>query len=447
MKRGTDLSVFESMPVGRAVLKNVAPSVVSMLMVLVYNLADTFFIGLTRDDMQVAAVSIATHVFLIFMGLGTIFGVGGTSVISRAFGEGRVDYVKKVSAFCMWASVAVGVAIAALFIAFMDDVLRTLGASEDTWKPTKSYLSIVMLCGPFVLVANAFSNILRSEGQAARAMMGMLIGNLVNVVLDPVMILWLRWEIAGAAIATVIGNIAGAGYYIMYFLRGKSRLSIDPRDFAARGGVAKSVFAIGVPAALGPMFMSLSQIIMNRLMAGFNDLAIAAAGVAVKSILVIYMVSIGLSQGIMPLLGYCVGAKNWARYKAILKFSLIFSTALSVAMTGACLIFSDEIIGMFLTEKRSFEYGVKFAYILLSTAFMSGAFFCLISAISAIGAPVPALILNISRQGIIYIPALFVLRSFWGEYGLIWAQPVSDVLSLILAIALHIFAFRKLRRR
>jgi len=391
-------------------------------------------------------VSIATHVFLIFMGLGTIFGVGGTSVISRAFGEGRIDYVKKVSAFCMWASVAVGVAIAALFIAFMDDVLRILGASKDTWAPTKSYLSIVMLCGPFVLVANAFSNILRSEGQAARAMMGMLIGNLINVVLDPIMILWLRWEIAGAAIATVIGNIAGAGYYIMYFLRGKSRLSIDPRDFAARGGVAKSVFAIGVPAALGPMFMSLSQIIMNRLMAGFNDLAIAAAGVAVKSILVIYMVSIGLSQGIMPLLGYCVGAKNWARYKAILKFSLIFSTALSVAMTGACLIFSDEIIGMFLTEKRSFEYGVKFAYILLSTAFMSGAFFCLISAISAIGAPVPALILNISRQGIIYIPALFVLRSFLGEYGLIWAQPVSDVLSLILAIALHIFAFKKLRR-
>ena len=446
MKQKTDLSAFDSMPVNRAVIKNVIPSITSMLMVLVYNLADTFFIGLTKDDIQVAAVSLATHVFMIYMTFGTLFGIGGTSVISRAFGAGRDDYAKKVSSFCVWSSVIVGLVIPMLAIIFMDDLLPVIGASADTWTPTKEYLSIVLLCGPFMLVAQCFSNILRSEGQATKAMMGMLIGNITNVILDPIMILGFGWGIAGAAIATVIGCVVGAMYYIIYFMRVKSKLSINIRDFSVRNRVALSVFAIGLPAALGPMFMSLSQIIMNRLMAGYDDFAIAAAGVAAKSIMIIYMVSIGFSQGTMPLLGYCVGAKNWGRYKAILKFSVISSTALCMALTGLCYITNSSIIGTFLTEDISFEYGTQFAMILLSTAFMSGAFFSMISAIQAMGASFPALILNISRQGIIYIPALFALKALAGVYGLIWAQPVSDILSLILAVVLQAFALKKLRK-
>jgi putative MATE family efflux protein len=436
------LSTFDSMPVSKAVFKNVIPAIVSMLMVLVYNLADTFFIGLTRDDLQVAAVSLATHVFMIFMTFGTLFGIGGTSVISRAFGAGQDDYVKKVSSFCLWSSVVIGIAIPLLAAIFMDDLLPVLGASADTWTPTKNYLSIILLSGPFMLVAGCFSSILRSEGQATKAMTGMLIGNITNVVLDPIMILGLGWGVVGAAIATVIGSIVGAAYYIVYFLRINSKLSINLRDFSIGDRVALNVFAIGFPASLGPMFMSLSQMTMNRLMAGFDDLAIAAAGVAAKSIMIIYMVSIGFSQGIMPLLGYCVGAKNWPRYTAILRFSVMSSTVICIAMTGLCYLSNEMIIGAFLTEDVSFDYGVRFAKILLSTAFMSGAFFSMVSAIQAMGASVPALILNVCRQGVIYIPALFALRAIAGEYGLIWAQPVSDILSLILAVVLHAFAFR-----
>jgi len=442
VKPKTDLSMFDSMPVSRAVIKNVIPSILSMLMVLVYNLADTFFIGLTKDDLQVAAVSLATHVFMIFMTFGTLFGIGGTSVISRAFGAGRDDYAKKVSSFCVWSSVAVGIAIPLLATIFMEDLLHILGASADIWTPTKNYLSIVLLSGPFMLAAGCLASILRSEGQATKAMMGMLIGNMANVILDPIMILGFGWGIVGAAIATVIGSMVGVSYYIIYFMRVNSKLSVSLRDFSIGDKVALSVFAIGSPAALGPMFMSLSQITMNRLMAGYSDLAIAAAGVAVKSIMMIYMVSIGFSQGIMPLLGYCVGAKNWARYKAILSFSLISSTALCIVMTGLCYVSNEAIIGTFLTENISFAYGTQFAKILLSTAFMSGAFFIMISGIQAMGASIPALILNVCRQGIIYIPALFALRALAGVHGLIWAQPVSDVLSLTLALALHAFAFR-----
>lgn len=237
------------MPVPKAVMKNALPAMAAMLMVLIYNLADTFFIGQTHDDLQVAAVSLATPVFLIFMAVGTVFGIGGTSVISRAMGQGRQDHAKKVCSFCMWGCVAVGAAMSAFFLLFMDEILGWIGATPDTWDYAKTYLTIVSCCGPFVLIGNCYSNVIRAEGQSGKAMMGQLIGNLLNVVLDPLLILVFGWDIAGAAVATVIGNVVGAGYYILYFLRGSSTLSIRLKDFALGGGVCSGVLAIGIPAS------------------------------------------------------------------------------------------------------------------------------------------------------------------------------------------------------
>lgn len=266
----------------KAVFKNALPAMAAMLMVLIYNLADTFFIGQTHDDLQVAAVSLATPVFLLFMAVGTIFGNGGTSVISRAMGEGRTDYAKKVCSFCMWSCVGVGIIMSALFLLFMDQILALIGASADTWEYAKTYLTIVSLSGPFVLIANCYSNVIRAEGQSGKAMMGQLIGNLLNVVLDTIMILVFGWNIAGAAIATVIGNAAGAIYYIFYFLSGKSMLSINPKDFSIKNKVASGVLTIGIPAALGSLLMSVSNIIMNSQMGKYGDMAVAGVGVAMK---------------------------------------------------------------------------------------------------------------------------------------------------------------------
>ena len=166
------LEVFESMPVPKAVFKNALPAMAAMLMVLVYNLADTFFIGQTHDALQVAAVSLATPVFLMFMAVGTVFGMGGTSVISRALGEGRKDYAKKVCSFCMWGCVIVGVVMAALFLIFMEPILSLIGASSDTWDLAKTYLMIVVCSGPFVLISNCYANVIRTEGESGKAMMG-----------------------------------------------------------------------------------------------------------------------------------------------------------------------------------------------------------------------------------------------------------------------------------
>lgn len=437
MENNKSLEIFENAPVRNAVFQNALPAMAAMLMVLIYNLADTFFIGQTHDDLQVAAVSLATPVFLLFMAVGTIFGIGGTSVISRAMGEGRKDYAKKVSSFCMWSCVGVGVIMSALFLLFMNQILAFVGASEDTWEYAKTYLTIVSLSGPFVLIANCYSNVIRAEGQSGNAMMGQLIGNLLNVILDPIMILVFGWNIAGAAIATVIGNVVGAGYYFLYFLRGKSALSISLKDFSVKDRVASGVLIIGVPAALGSLLMSVSSIIMNSQMAAYGDMALAGVGVAMKVTMMTGMVCIGLGQGIQPLLGYCVGAKKWDRYKKVLRFSLVFALALSTVLTVICYLFINQIVSIFLTDAAAFDYGVSFSCILLCTSFLFGVFYVLTNALQARGAAMESLVVNISRQGLIYIPAMFCLGAFFRETGLIWAQPVADVLSLILAIILY----------
>ncbi len=438
MDNKKSLEIFENAPVHKAVFQNALPAMAAMLMVLIYNLADTFFIGQTNDDIQVAAVSLATPVFLLFMAVGTVFGIGGTSVISRAMGEGRKEYAKKVCAFCMWGCVGTGILMSVLFLLFMDQLLALVGASADTWGYAKTYLIIVCLSGPSILIANCYSNVIRAEGQSGKAMMGQLIGNLLNVILDPIMILVFGWDIAGAAIATVIGNVVGAGYYILYFLRGQSTLSISIKDFTTRDKVASGVLAIGVPAALGSLLMSVSNIIMNNQMVQYGDMALAGIGVAMKITMMTGMVCIGLGQGVQPLLGYCVGARKWDRYKGILKFSLIFAFILSTILTIICYIFTNEIVSVFLTDTSAFAYGVSFSRILLSTSFLFGVFYVLTNALQASGAATESLIINISRQGLIYIPTMLILGTVFHETGLIWAQPVADVLSLALAVILYI---------
>lgn len=445
MENNKNLEVFSSMPVPKAVMKNAMPAMAAMLMVLVYNLADTFFIGQTHNALLVAAVSLATPVYLIFMSLGTLFGIGGTSVISRALGEGNKEKARKSCAFCFWGCVFVGILLAALILIFIDPILNLIGASADTYEYAKSYLNIIVFAGPFVLISNCYGNVVRTEGESGKAMLGLLLGNLVNVILDPIFILALGLDIKGAAIATVIGNIVGAGFYISYFLKGKSMLSIRLKDFAVKQGIAASILAIGVPAALGDVLMSVSQIIINSQMSHYGDMAVAGMGVAMKVITITGMICMGLGQGVQPILGYCVGAKTWKRFKEVFKFTIIFAFILGTVLAAICYVFTNQIVSAFLTDQTAFAYAVQFARILLSTSFLFGVFYVLVNALQAMGAATPALLISMSRQGIIFIPALFILQAVIGMNGLVWAQPIADVLSILIAAILFGKTMKKMQ--
>lgn len=433
----------------KAVLTNAFPSMIAMIMVLVYNIADLFFVGQTGDPLQVAAVSLATPLFLVFMSVGNTFGIGGTSVASRSFGRGDKTFAKKVSSFCFWTCLTIGIVLAITMFFAIDGILYMLGAGPDIWAMVKSYLRIFCLSGPFVVLSSCFSNLLRAEGQAGKAMIGMLTGNIINIILDPILILGFNLGVTGAAIATVIGNVCGGLFYVFYLLKGKTLLSTKIKHFSLSPDIVKNILAIGIPASLGTILMSISQMIVNSQMSFYGDLAIAGIGVAMKVLMITGMLCIGLGQGIQPLLGFAIGAKNQQRYKEIMQFSLIFAFTLSAILTTSCYVGLEFIVGSFLSDTTAFDYAYSFSQIMLSTSFLFGILFVLSNALQAAGAASASLIVNVSRQGLVYIPMLFILHATFGITGLVMAQPVADITALILAIILyrrvskHIFEGKK----
>lgn len=436
--------IFRNAPVPKAVLTNVIPSIISMLMVLIYNLADTYFIGQTKNPYMVAAVSIATPAFLLFMAVGMLFGIGGTSLISRLFGEGKKDEAKHVSAFCFWTGLIIGIIAMIGLNVFAEPVCRMIGASNETVEYAKTYLSIVAIGIPFLIVSNMFSNIIRAEGLAQKAMMGMIIGNMANVILDPIMIIGLGWDVAGAAIATVLGNVFASGFYMLHLLSKKTQLSINPKEYKARGRIATGVFAIGVPASLNSILMSASNIVINTFMKEHGDLQVAGLGVAMKVNMIAVMLLIGVGVGVQPILGYCYGAGNKKRYNAILRFSLIFAFSLSIIMTAICYLGAEPLAKAFLEDKEAFGYAFDFSRIYILSGPILGVLFIFMNAIQSMGAAIPSLILSVSRQGIIYFPILLTIKMVADTpTKLAMTQPLTDYIASLLAILLFIIAYKK----
>ena len=210
--------IFENAPVGKAVARMAVPTIISMLVVVIYNMADTFFIGQTGDAMQVAAVSISAPVFTILMAFGNLFGIGGSSAIARALGAKKLERAKQISAFCCYASIGIGVFIMIFCLLGMSKILGMIGASENTVDFAREYVTIIAMSGPFIIFSFAFCNILRGEGASRQAMVGNMIGTVTNIVLDPVLILGFGMGVLGAAVATMIGNILACVYYVSFFV-------------------------------------------------------------------------------------------------------------------------------------------------------------------------------------------------------------------------------------
>lgn len=436
---------FKNDPIPRVIIKNSIPALFAMIMVMVYNLADTFFLGLTHNDLMVTAVSFATPLFMIFMSLGTLFGVGGTSVISRALGEGRTEYARKTCSFCMWSCVVVGGIMMAVLWIFIDEVTVMLGAGDESIKLTKDYLVVAIGCGVFSMLSNCFSSIVRTEGESMKAMTGMLIGNLLNMVLDPIFILAFKWGVVGAAVATVIGNAVAAGYYMLHFLKGRSALSISPKHFAVKDKILTGVLSVGISASLANLLVSVTTIIVNKQLSTFanGDMLVAGNGVSAKVTMIITLIGIGIGSGVQPFLGYCYGAKEKDRLVKGIRFSAIFGLSACAIAAVICFILARPIVDAFLTEDTALDAGVHFTKILLSTAWLIGAFAICQNTLQALGAATPALLASVFRQGVIFIPAVFIMKSILGVDGLFWAQPVADVLSLGIVIFMLWYKIKK----
>lgn len=444
MQNDRTIQLFRDAPVPKAVISNAIPSMVSMIMVLIYNIADTFFISQTNDALMVAAVSVATPVFLIFMAFGMLFGIGGTSLISRMLGAGNDKKARHISAFCFWTGAVIGVISMIAIWLFNEPICRVIGASDDTIGYASQYLSIIAFSIPFTIIGNTFSNIIRAEGKPQKAMMGMIIGNMLNIVLDPICILLLGWNVAGAAIATVVGNVVAVLFYMVHLVSKNSMLSIRLRDYRAGDGIATGVLAIGIPASLNSVMMSVSNIFINNVMVQYGDMAVAGLGVAMKVNMIVVMLLIGLGSGIQPLLGYCYGAGNKKRFVAVMKFSLTLAFCLSIIMTMICYVFAGPLVTIFLQDAEAFQFGFAFSRAYILSGPILGFLFVFINAIQSTGAALPALILSVSRQGLLFLPILYILNHFCHEAAQIaHAQPITDYLSTALAAILFVITYKK----
>lgn len=400
------IELFENYPVHKALITLALPTILGMLVNVFYNMVDTFFVGQTGDPNQVAAVSLCMPIYLLLMAFGNIFGIGGGSYISRKLGAKDYESVKKISAFAFYASIIVGFISMAVYLIFMKDILKISGASSNTYQFSKDYLIIVAFGAPFVVNQMAMGQIVRAEGSSKEAMIGMMIGTVVNIVLDPIMILYMNMGVAGAALATIIGNACSTLYYIYHILRKKSFLSINFKDFSMKSDILSNVFAIGIPVSINNILMSASNILINNLAAGYSDNVVAGLGVAQRIFTLVVLVFIGLAQGLQPFVGYNFASRNYKRMNAAIKISCLVSVVIGFLLLILSLIFGRASVQVFINNEEVIDYGVRFLVASYSIAPIIGFQFVFMSTFQALGKSIPSLILSISRQGIAFIPTI-----------------------------------------
>ena len=442
-KDTNDQELMRSMKVSKAVAAMAIPSVISSLVTVVYNMADTFFVGQTGDALQVAAVSLTNPIFILLMAFANMFGMGGSAVASMAMGEGKPQKVKNTTAFITYASLTVGVGAAVLLLACMSLILKIFGANGETYEYAKGYVQYIAWGAPFIIWSAAASFVVRSEGASKEAMIGSMVGTIANIVLDPLFITGLHMGAAGAAIATTIGNILASLYFVWYFLKKSRQLSILPKDFTLRERISGRVCAIGLPTAIFSALMSVSTIVINQILVKYGDAPVAAIGIVFKANMFITFLQMGLANGVQPLLGYSYGAGNISRFREVERFTKICCLVTGIKATVLYFIGREPIIRMFISDDEVVYYGVKMLVAYMISGPVIGMLFVNMNCMQSVNHSLPATILSVMRQGVLLIPLLYVLQFFWGMEGVIYGQSITDYIAVFLSAVL----WRNIRKK
>ena len=428
--------LFARAPIPRAYFKMALPVVLSMLVSLVYNMVDTWFIAQTQNTALVAGVSLCAPMFTLMVAMGDIFGLGGSSLISRLLGQGEEKRVRHVSAFCSYGAIVWGVLVGALMLIFRQPILHLLGASSDTMDSAMAYYSYLALGAPVIIFTLVPSNILRTEGMAVASMVGSITGTVVNIILDPIFILGLNMGAGGAALATVLSNVVSAVLLIVLLVTKSQRLSVRPGDCSVQGTELREILVIGVPASITNLMQSFAMTLTNRFLLPYGTENVAALGIALKVNMIVMLIMVGFAFGAQPLLGYNYGANNRERLRDILKFDVLVQLVFSVVMTVVFLISAPQIIRIFMSDGGVIQAGSRILRCMVITMPLMGIILVCTTLFQAAGKAMPAFLLSISRQGVALLICMVVLSAVFGFYGVILAQAAADVVSVILALVL-----------
>ena len=428
--------LFARAPIPRAYFKMALPVVLSMLVSLVYNMVDTWFLAQTQNTALVAGVSLCAPMFTLMVAMGDIFGLGGSSLISRLLGQGEKQRVRHVSAFCCYGAILWGVLIGAVMLLLRHPILSLLGAKSDTMDSAMAYYCYLALGAPAIIFTLVPSNILRTEGMAVASMVGSITGALVNIVLDPIFIFGLNMDAGGAALATVLSNVVSAVMFIVLLCTKSRRLSMGLRDCSVQGAELREILVIGFPASITNLMQSFAMTLTNRFLLPYGTENVAALGIALKVNMIVMLILVGFAFGAQSLLGYNYGANNRDRLRGILKFDILVELVFSAVMTVLFLIAAPQIIRIFMSDESVIRAGSRILRCMVITMPLMGIILVCTTLFQAAGKGMPAFLLSISRQGVALLLCMVVLSWLFGFYGVILAQAAADVVSVLLSLVL-----------
>ncbi len=417
--------------VSEVVKKMAIPSVISSLVTVVYNMADTFFVGQTGNPLQVAAVSLTNPIFILFMAVANMLGTGGSAIASRALGKNDKDMARNVSSFVTYFSIFVGIVFCLILLIFQNGLLTLFGANSDTLDLAKGYTLYIALGAPFIIFSAASSFIVRAGGDSKQAMIGNMIGTVINIVLDPIFVSVFHKGAAGAAIATTIGNVIATIYYVYYFYKQSKIMSISFRYFTFN--VCKDICISGLPMALFSSLMSVSTIITNLILANYGNSAIAAAGIVFKANMFVSFLQMGIANGVQPILGYCVGANNETRFKEVESYTKKCCLICGFILSALYIVFSKNIISVFIDDLETISYGVPLLIGYTLSGPFIGMLFMNMNVLQTLNYPMPATVLSLCRQGLLFIPLLFILNMIIGFNGVCIAQSLTDFIVIVIS--------------
>ena len=425
-------NIFEQGSIRKTYVTLALPVTLSMVLSVVYNVADTYFIASTQDTNLVAAVSLCAPVFMLLMAFGNIFGQGGTSLISRLFGQQDTEGTKRVSAFCFYTALLSGAVIGGLMLVFHNPLLRLLGADEATYPSAYAYFMTMAAGGPLVVVSFIHMNLLRAEGMSRESMIGSVSGLVVNIILDPIFISVLGWGAFGAAFASVIGYACSDAFLLAVALKKSRILSVDVRKARIPGKDARNIFAIGISAALTNIMSSVSLIVLNHFLLPYGNEQVAAMGIAQKVSMIILLVLTGMSFGAAPIVGYYYGGRKFEKLKELLRFLLKTVGGTAVVMTVVLFALARPCISVFLQDEAIVGMGVTMLRWYIVTMALAAGVMIITICFQASGKAAEALVSSICRQGVIFIAVIALASAVAGYTGVLAAQAVTDVITILL---------------
>lgn len=451
MQDNNKVELFEKVPVPKAVAQLAVPTILSSLVMVLYNLADTYFVGMVNDPIQNAAVTLAAPVLLAFNAVNNLFGVGSSSMMSRALGKKDYDTVYRSSAFGFYCSLLGGVIFSLFCIVGKQPLLNLLGADAETAAATGAYLKWTVNYGAVPAILNVvLAYLVRSEGASLHASIGTMSGCLLNIVLDPVFILpWgLNMGAAGAGMATFLSNCVACMYFfVLLFVRRRSTyVCIHPGKFSLKKSIVLGVCGVGIPASIQNLLNVTGMTILNNFTAAAGADAVAAMGITQKINMIPMYIALGLSQGIMPLISYNYASGNHKRMKNTLFFSAKASLGFLTMVAIGYYVGAEPLISSFMKNEAIVAYGTRFLRgFCLGLPFLCMDFLA-VGVFQAVGMGKEALLFAIMRKIILEIPALYILNALFPLYGLAYAQFAAEVVLAAAAVLVLRRMFKKLER-